>query len=1012
MKHIRCKLCTIGILFLSFAFSANAQQISISGLVKDAKSNEPIIGANIIEKGTINGTITDFDGNFMLSVSSNATLVVSYIGYMSKEISIAGKTSFVVELNEDAIALQEVVAIGYGSQTKKEITGSIASIKAEDFNKGIASNPMGLIQGKVAGLTVIKNGGDDPAQNNYNVQLRGVGSLSGTAEPLYVIDGVPGGNLSSVLASDIESIDVLKDGSAAAIYGTRANAGVILITTKRGNKDGSFSAEYSGTVSTGVIANRPRVLTASEYRNKMVAGGFGVDYGSNTDWIDAITRTPLSHTHNLSIAGGTADFNYRASIGYRNLEGLAIKSDYEEINARFVANQKAFNKKMDISYDFSYTSSEKAWANYDNFNQAIRSNPTMPIRSDEEKYEQYGGYYESDNFYTRNPVSDIEQTTNDQKDQVFVGSVRASLNIIDGLKFSTFYSVQNNSTWVGKHQTSTLRSVAGKGGTANQSQAYETQQVVENTLHYMNSWEQHSFQALLGQSYQTNLRHGFNAYNSKFPLDKILYNNLGMGEGIKTGAAANVGMGSYKYNDKLASFFARVMYNYDERYFLSVSTRMEGSSKFGAKANPTLGQWGIFPAVSGSWNIKGEDFLEDVDVLNDLRLRLGYGVTGNMPGDSYLYLMLVAPGGDYVFSDGEFIQPWGPNRNDNLYIRWEEKHEYNAGIDFALFNNRLSGSIDGYFRNTTDLLYEYNVPLAGENVSSKKWDNYGQIHNYGIEFSLNGTLVSTKDLTWNAGLTAAWNRNKVVRITGEQYGNYDENGKLIASFQNTGYISSGDGETGNYVMRLTERNAIGDFWGWKYYGIQSSGDWVFETPAGGYTTDPQESQKQVLGNAFPWLTFGFNTSLSYKEFDLSMNFRGQLGGLIFNETRYFYENTRGTENVLLSSFEGDAAKLTNWRTSGSDKASLRRFSDFYLEDASYLKLNDLTIGYTPKLNGEIRQYIRDLRVYFTAQNLFTLTGYSGHDPSTVSMAGLTPGFDGRSYYPTQHSFNLGLSFKF
>ncbi|MDR1682517.1 MAG: SusC/RagA family TonB-linked outer membrane protein, partial [Candidatus Symbiothrix sp.] len=911
-----------------------------------------------------------------------------------------------------AIALKEVVAIGYGSQTKKEITGSITSVKAENFNKGISSNPMGLIQGKVAGLTIIKNGGDDPAQNNYNVQLRGVGSLSGTAEPLYVIDGVPGGNLSSVLASDIESIDVLKDGSAAAIYGTRANAGVILITTKRGNKDGRFSAEYSGTVSSGTLANKPRILTASEYREKMAANGLGIDYGADTDWIDAITRTPLSHTHNVSIAGGTTDFNYRASVGYRGLEGLAINSDYEEINGRFVANQKALNKKLNISYDFSYTSSEKAWANYDNFNQAIRSNPTMPIRSDDEKYEQYGGYFESDNFYTRNPVSDIEQTTNDQKDQVVVGSVRASLDIIDGLKFSTFYSVQNNSTWVGKYQMSTLRAVAGKGGTANQSQAYETQQVVENTLHYLNLWNQHNFQALLGQSYQTNLRQGFNVYNSVFPLDKILYNNLGLGEGIKTGESANASMGSYKYKDKLASFFARVMYNYKGRYFLSASTRLEGSSKFGSKANSVLGPWGLFPAISGSWNVKEEEFLKDIDALSDLKLRLGYGVTGNMPSSSYLYLMLVGPGGDYVFSDGEFILPWGPQTNANEYIRWEEKHEYNAGVDFALFNNRLSGSIDGYFRNTTDLLYEYNVSLSGENVSSKKWDNYGQIHNYGVEFSLNGALINTKELKWNAGFNAAWNRNMVVRITGTQYGSYDADGNLNASFQNAGYISSGDGETGNYVMRLTESDAIGNFWGWKYYGINSQGEWVFETPAGGYTTDPQDAHKMILGNAFPWLTFGLNTSVQYKQFDLSMNFRGQLGGLIFNETRYFYENTRGTENVLLSSFEGNAGRLTNWITSGSDKASLRRFSDFYLEDASYIKLNDLTIGYTPVLNGEIKQYISDLRVYFTAQNVFTLTGYTGHDPSTVSMAGLTPGFDGRSYYPTQHSFNLGLSFKF
>lgn len=1010
-KHNQRSIATL-LLMLVFGVSMYAQQITIKGVVTEAANGEPIIGANIIEKGTTNGTITNFDGEFSLSVQSNATVIVKYVGFQDQEINVAGKTNFVIQMKEDAIALQEVVAIGYGSQTKREITGAISSVKSEDFNKGISSNPMGLIQGKVAGLTIIKNGGDDPAQNSYNVQLRGVGSLSGSAEPLYVIDGVPGGSLSSVLPSDIESIDVLKDGSAASIYGTRANAGVILITTKRGNKDGKFSAEYNGTLSTGFIANKPRVLNATQYRENMVSAGMGIDFGANTDWIEAITRNPISHTHNISLTGGTADFNYRASIGYRGLQGLAINSQYEELNGRFVANQKALNNKLEISYDFAYTSNSKAWANYDNFNQAIRSNPTMPIRSEDAKYVPFGGYFESDNFYTRNPVSDIEQTTNDQKDQVFVGSVRATLNIMDNLKFATFYSIQNANKWTGKYQASTLRSVAGKGGTANQSQALETQQVIENTLQYINSWSNHNFQALLGQGYQTNLRHGFNAYNSQFPLDKILYNNFGLGEGITTGESANASIGSYKFNDKLASFFARVMYNYDNKYFLSASTRLEGSSKFGSKANPVLGPWGIFPSISGSWSIKDEDFMSEVDIVNDLKLRLGYGVTGNMPNSSYLYLMLVGPGNDYVFSDGEFVQPWGPTTNTNEYIRWEEKHEYNVGLDFALLNSKISGSLDGYFRNTTDLLYEYKVPLAGENVSSNKWDNYGQIHNYGVELQLNANLLKNKNLTWDLGFNASWNANEVVRITGTQYGNYDADGNLIASFQNTGFISSGDGETGNYVMRLTEGGAIGNFWGFNYFGINSKGEWVFETPSGGFTTDPQDADKMILGNAFPLLQFGFNSVLSYKQLDFSMNFRGQIGGTIFNETRYFYENTRGTENVLLSAFEGDAQKLTNWKTSGSDKASIRRFSDFYLEDASFLKLNDITVGYTPVLSSEFAKYVHTLRIYFTAQNVFTLTGYTGNDPSTVSMSGLTPGFDYRSYYPTQHSFNLGLSFKF
>ena len=975
-----------------FSVAANAQ---ITGTVLEASTDFPVIGASVIEVGTTNGVITDFDGNFVLNVAEGAQIQISYVGFQAQ--TLAAKDGMVVKLEEDTYVLQEVVAIGYGSQTKKEITGSVSSVKAEDFNQGVAANPMGLIQGKVAGLTIIKNGGDDPAQNNYQVQLRGVGSLSGSASPLYVIDGVPGGDLSSVLPSDIESIDVLKDGSAAAIYGTRANAGVILITTKRGSKDGKFHAEYNGSVNTAVMADAPRVLTAQEFRDYMVASGRGVDMGGETNWMKAITRTPVSHTHNVSISGGTENFNFRASAGYRGLQGMVINSDFEEINARFAANQKALNKRLELAYDFSYTSVEKAWANYDNLNQAIRANPTMPIYSDDPKFDKYGGYYESDNFYSWNPISDIEQTTNDAKNQVIMGSVRATLNIIEGLKFSTFYSIQNNHDWNGKYQKSTLRSVEGKGGVANQSYGAYTQQVVENTLHYIDQWGDHAFQAMLGQSYQTGLSHGFNAYNSAFPLDDLLYNNLGMGEGKKEGADTYANMGSYKYKDKLASFFARIMWNYDQRYFLNASVRFEGSSKFGPKADPLLGQWGVFPSISGSWNIKGEDFMADVEQLNELKIRLGYGVTGNMPGDHYLYLMRVAPGGDYLFSNGEFIQPWGPASNVNESLRWEEKHEYNLGVDFAAFKSRFSGSLDAYFRNTTDLLWEYDVPMPPYPFG-KMWDNYGQIHNYGVELLLNGVLIENKNLKWDLGFNASWNRNMVVRITGEKYGQ-----EGVETYMNVGGVG-GDGLTGVNTMRLAEGQPIGNYYGFRAAGLDEKGTMWYYKKDGSLTKAPKEDDKDYIGNAQPLVNFGLNTSLRYKWLDFSLNFRGQIGGLYFNETRFFYEQTRGVENCLLSAWNANNGTGAPYFT--------RVMSDYYLEDATYLKLNDFTIGYTPTLPEEFSKWVSYIRVYFTAQNVFTLTGYSGHDPSSVNLSGLTPGFDGRSYYPTQRTFNLGLQLRF
>ncbi|MDR3366754.1 MAG: SusC/RagA family TonB-linked outer membrane protein [Prevotellaceae bacterium] len=1007
------KSALILLLALALCSAAYAQK-TIRGQVVD-EAGEPLIGVSVVEKGTTKGTSTDAAGNFLLTVTDdNSVLLISFVGFTAQELPVRESSTLHIVLKEDAVSLDELVVIGYGSQTKKEVTGSISSLKPEDFNQGIAANPMGLIQGKVAGLVIVKNGGDDPAQNTYKMQLRGVGSIKGSAEPLYVIDGVPGGSISSVLPGDIESIDVLKDGSAAAIYGTRANAGVVLVTTKRGTAGAGSpvsDVEYNGSVSAGIMAKTPRILTANEYRRHMVDKDMGIDYGANTDWISAITRTPVSHSHSVSMSGSANKFSYRASFSYRKVEGIALKSDYEELNGRFAANQKALNGKLDIAYDVAYTTGNKSWANYDNFMQAVRTNPTMPIYSDAEEYVKYGGYFESDNFYSRNPVADINLTDNDQKDKTLQGSVRASLRLSSSLKFSTFYSLQETGAWNGKYQAASLREVYGQGGVASQSQGNNRAQVVENTLQYMEHFGKSDVQLLLGQAYQYNVYQNFAASNTQFTLDKLSYNNLGNGQGLKNiaelgNSAASIS--SSKYSDKLASFFARALYSFGQKYFFNASIRMEGSSKFGKKADPNLGPWGIFPAISASWVVDREEFMQGASFINDLKLRAGYGVTGNMPGDSYLYAMKLGQGSSQIFVDGKWIIPFNITSNLNEHIRWEKKHEYNVGVDFAVLRSRISGAVDGYFRNTTDLLYEYNVPSPPNPVGTM-WDNYGQIHNYGVELALNGTAIKSSTLTLDLGLVAAVNKNRVVRIS-SGYSQDAEN----PSYLNTGYISSGDGETGSYVMRLEEGNPIGNFYGWKHYGINASGEWVFETANGGYTTSPQESDRMILGNAQPDLAYGFNAALKYREFDAALNFRGQIGGLIFNETRYFFENTRGVENALLSAVKGEASLLTAWKTSGESNASIRRFSDFYLEDASYLKLGDVTVGYTPKLGGESSQYIHSLRVYFTAQNVLTLTGYSGVDPEVAPKNGdgLQPGFDTRSFYPRQRTFNLGISLKF
>ncbi|HPL94907.1 MAG TPA: SusC/RagA family TonB-linked outer membrane protein [Paludibacteraceae bacterium] len=995
-----------------FCVSAFAQQTLVKGVVED-NQGEPIIGAYVTVKGAAGvGTITDYDGNFELNVSSSATLIFSYTGYQRKEIPVAGKTSLKVTLAEEAIGLNEVVFTGYGSQTKREVTGSVSSVKAESFNKGIVANPVGLLQGKVAGLNITKLGGGDPTNKDFNIQLRGVGSLKGNAQPLFIIDGVPGGDINSVNPNDIESIDVLKDGSAAAIYGTRANAGVILITTKRG-QEGKTKAEYSGSFGADVIAKKLRVLTADEYRT--LVGG--TDEGGNTDWLSEITRpVAFSQQHNVAISGGGKGFNYRGSVGYKSNQGLAIESEYQEVLARLAANQKTLNDKLELAYDFSYSHNDKTWVDYEAFNQALKNNPTRsvfydpsvgadPLNPNYADYYNYGGYVETDGFSSYNPVSIIRGIDDDGRADVFLGSVRATLSLTNKLRLGTFVSYQTGNEWTGKYWDKTTKYNEGysRNGIASHSYKNYQNQLIENTLQYTDQIAAHSISGLLGQSYQYNVWSGFSATNTDFITNLYSYNNLGAGMGVKNNDD-RIGMGSYQDSDKLASFFARAMYNYNQKYYVNASIRMEGSSRFGPQAHPVLGRYGLFPAISGSWRMKEESFLRSVKDINDLKIRAGVGVTGNIPGTTNLYFEKVGPTGNYLWLDGEFVQPWGITSNVNENLRWEKKTEYNLGIDGEFFNSKLSATLDGYYRNTTDLLWEYEMPQPPYPFGTM-WDNHGQIENYGVEMAVNGNVFKNSDWKIDAGIVAAWNRNMVTRIT-SGYTKGKEGANL--PYLNVGYLS-GDGLTGVNIMRLEEGKPIGNFYGYKFIRINEEGKMVYErlNSSGdviGETTSTSSSvNMQVIGNAQPLVTGGFNVNVSYKQFDLTANFRGQIGGKIFNFKRFYYENKNiNLENYLLSAFEGDAAKLTT---------DDRVFSDFYLEDGTYLRLSDVTLGYNVKTNTEIAKYFTDMRVTFTVQNAFVLTSYTGVDPE-VNQGGLDPGIDGLNYYPKQRSFLLGLNFTF
>jgi TonB-linked SusC/RagA family outer membrane protein len=973
------------VLFAAFSMMMQAQ---ITGTVLEASTDFPVIGASVVEVGTTNGVITDFDGNFVLNVAEGAQIQVSYMGFKAQ--TLAAKDGMVVLLNEDTQVLQEVVAIGYGSQTKKEITGSVSSVKADDFNKGSFNSAAGLLQGKVAGLTMSKDAGGDPTNRNFSVQIRGTGSLTGSTTPLYIIDGVPGASMNNINPNDIESMDVLKDGSAAAIYGTRANAGVIIITTKKG-KEGKTQVEYSGTVSTANAANTVRALTAEEF---IKAGG--VNYGSETDWYKEITRVPVSTEHNISLSGGMKNVDYRASINYKSNQGLSKNSDFEEIMARASVNQSALNNLLEFNYNASYSKTKSSWVDHYAYQQAMKYNPTMPVYFTDvtdPNYVKYGGYYQNfDKNGFSNPVAIVMQPTKDGTDQTFLGSIRATLKPISGLRISAFGSYQLYNSSTANFFPTNSQAGVGTNGRADKANNFNITRMFEATAQYTNEIQGHAFTVLAGYAYQDYVEESFNASNTDFVTNDFLYNNLGIGEGLNklTEGGSNEGiyMGSWKQGWKLASVFGRINYNYDQRYFLNASIRAEGSSKFGAN-----NRWGYFPSVSASWLITREEFMETQDVVQDLKLRAGYGVTGNMPDKFYPWIGRMGKNEDYAYFGSNKVATWSLTSVPNPDLKWETKHEINVGVDFSFLDGRLSGSLDYYNRTTRDLIYEYAVDASKYEAGSMLL-NLGSLQNQGVELALNALAINKKNFQWNLGLTMAHNSNKVLSLG-------DDNFKFPEADKQRGGVADASGWTSIKLQILEEGQPVGNFYGYKFakiengkfYGYDSNG---FEKPF----SSLKPKDKQILGNALPVVTWGLSSSMNFYNVDFSFNLRGAIGGNLLNTKRIAYGSSSAIAygNMIVSP--------------DNELAPPSEMTDYYLESGTFVKLGDVTLGYTFQIKEEVAKYIHNARIYFTAQNLATLTSYSGLDPEAVNMTGLEPGIEGVQFYPIPRTFMLGVNLTF
>lgn len=964
------------------------QQKAISGKVVDSKG-ESIIGANIMEKGTSNGTITDFDGNFSLNVSAKSVLQISYIGYKTQEIPVSQlKAGAVITLKEDTEVMDEVVVIGYGTQRKGDVTSAIASVKAEDFTVGKVGDAADLIKGKVAGLSIAKGSGDPNATSA--IRLRGVISVNGSTTPLILIDGVEG-DLSTVAPENIEAIDVLKDASAAAIYGTRGANGVILITTKTGKREAHTTASYSGYVSASQFGKKLDFMTAEDVR----AGKTNfTDKGYDTDWLDAISRTGFTHNHNFNISGGTKQTTYSADFTYRKEDGVIMNTYAEDIRMRFDVSHWMLNDMLKVNLNmvkkWHKNSATNATATDQSniYRQAIARNPTAPIYNEDGSYNEDFGV----NYYY-NPVGMLEERLGTYTYEETRAAGNITFEPIKGWQTNLMLATSRFGAHDKGYNTSDYY-----GNQLNQwtGYAYHTnsesfQNNLELTSKYDLNVGKHRMNAMVGYSYQYYKYEQNYANNYNFPTDFFQWNNLGIGQALKEGKA---GMGSSASENTLIGFFARVSYAYDNRYNLLVSVRREGSSKFGDN-----NKWGTFPSASLGWTISNEEFMKGITWLNNLKLRAGFGITGVIPNNSYISLTKYTYGSSYYYSDGKWLPGLSVSSNPNPDLRWEKSTEFNVGLDWSVLDNRLGGSIDVYNKKTTDLLFWYTVPTP-PNLFNSTLANAGSVRNQGIEVAVNAVPVRTKDFEWKTVVTVSANKNKLLSLSNDMY---ESN-----SFMDTG----GLGEPISIsTHRMEEGRALGEFYGLKSVGVSENGLFLIEKPDGEvveFSNDQlkNDEYRQYLGSGLPKVYLGWTNNLSYKNWDLSMQFTSQLGFKILNEPRAFYENNSIAYNRLKSVEE---APYGGQYTLSSSQP--QTFVSYYLEDGDFLKLTNLTIGYTFPIKKN-NKYIKGVRAYLSGDNLFCITGYSGLDPELSNWYPTSAGIDARDKYPSIRSFTFGLNLTF
>jgi TonB-dependent starch-binding outer membrane protein SusC len=988
------------LLLFCFAIGiASAQERTIKGKVTSAEEG-PLPGVNIKLQGTLQGAVTDADGNYTITVPGpEAVLEFSYISYTPQTVTVGAQSTIDVVLAPAATALGEIVVIGYGTQKRQEVTSAVASVKSDDFNKGNVSTPEQLIQGKVSGLSITKAGGNP--NEGYNIRLRGLSTVGMSTEPLIVIDGIIGGSLDNVDPNDVESINVLKDGSAAAIYGTRGSSGVIIVTTKRG-RAGTAVVDYNGYVTMEAVAKTTDVMDASEWRALSDETGLGTDFGYSTDWFDEITQTAVSQTHNLSLSGGSDKTNYRASVNYRTGNGSIINTGYSQLNGRINLTQKAIKDKLTIDLNVGATDRKSKFGFPDAFRYASVYNPTAPVRSDDPAFEQYDGYFQQVLFDYYNPVQILEKDISDGKDKILNIAGKVAYEIMTGLSVDAFYSYQQdnrsraqyydkNSYWVGMD----------RNGLANINNDNSYSQLFETTARWNgNLMPSLAMSILGGYSYQDFYYEGSGMNGGDFLTDAFKYHNMSASQDFKNGIGT---VSSYANSNKLIAFFGRVNLNYDNTYFLNASARYEGSSRFGEDT-----KWGMFPGIGGG--IELTKFL-NVSALDNLKVRVNYGVTGNQPRESYLSLLRLGPNTTQSFLyNGVYSPVYEPFSVANADLGWEKKGEFDAGIDFSLLGSKIYGSFDFYTRTTTDLIFQYEVPVP-PNLDNQAWLNLGEIKSSGLELTVTWNVISNKDFTYSTTLTPSYSlENTLVSLSGTFNG-----AELNYGVRDLGGMGA-PGQSAVPLVRAEEGKPIGQILSLVYDEIDEDGNLIFKDlsgPDGVPDGTVDALDRTITGNGLPDLIFGWANSFTYKNWDLNILFRGVFGHDLINSYRAFYEvpNMIGSYNLPKT-----AKDMRNPTTGTLLNNSSGVFSSIHVENASFFTLDNLALGY----NFGLKQggAFNKIRLYLAGNNLFYITKYKGVDPnprygdSEDNNNPLVPGVDRRNTWFRTRSFTFGANIVF